>query len=62
MLVDLDSFHSPWLCPQGDVKPNETASEEPENEPKVTNMPSPNVEVDTQVIDQLPQVEAISKS
>ncbi|KAF5461360.1 hypothetical protein F2P56_017465 [Juglans regia] len=44
----------------GDVKPNETASEEPENEPKVTNMPSPNVEVDTQVIDQLPQVEAIT--
>ncbi|KAE8056294.1 hypothetical protein FH972_013079 [Carpinus fangiana] len=45
----------------GDMKSNEIAREEPENEPKVANVPSPSsVEVDTQVVDPLPQVETIS--
>lgn len=45
------------------MKSNEIASEEPGNEPKVTNLPNPSsVDVDTQVIDQLPRVETFSKS
>ncbi|KAK4600631.1 hypothetical protein RGQ29_010329 [Quercus rubra] len=45
----------------GDMKSNEIASEEPGNEPKVTNVPNPSsVDVDTQVIDQLPRVETFT--
>lgn len=45
------------------MKSNETASEGPENEPKAAKVPSPSsVEVGSEVIDQLPQVETISKS
>lgn len=45
------------------MKSNEIAREEPENEPKVANVPSPSsVEVDTQVVGPLPQVETICKS
>ena len=48
---------------QGDIKSNEIASEDPENEPKVIDISSPsNVEVDAQIIDQLPHIEVIGKS
>lgn len=50
-------------CSQGDMKSNEIASEEPGNEAKVTNVQNPSsVDVDTQVVDQLPRVETFSKS
>jgi hypothetical protein len=62
LLLDSDSFLFPSLCSQGDMKSNEIASEEPENEPKVTNVPNhSSVEVDTQVTDQLHQVQTFSK-
>ncbi|KAK9280656.1 hypothetical protein L1049_014353 [Liquidambar formosana] len=44
-----------------DEKSNEVASEEPENESKVIDTPSPNsVEIDVKLLDQLPQIEVIA--
>lgn len=50
-------------CLQGDdVKSNEIPSEEPESERKTTERPSPtSMEIDSQMVDQLPKLEAISK-
>ncbi|KAH9760403.1 CHD3-type chromatin-remodeling factor PICKLE [Citrus sinensis] len=45
-----------------DVKSNEIPSEEPESERKTTERPSPtSMEIDSQMVDQLPKLEAISK-
>ncbi|KAL6345794.1 hypothetical protein AAG906_017546 [Vitis piasezkii] len=45
----------------GDIKSNEIASEDPENEAKVIDISSPsNVEVDAQIMDQLPRIEVIA--
>ncbi|MED6158959.1 hypothetical protein PIB30_037850 [Stylosanthes scabra] len=45
----------------GDPKANEVANEEPKSEPKATNFPSYKLgDTDAQMIDQLPQLKAIS--
>ncbi|XP_057959148.1 CHD3-type chromatin-remodeling factor PICKLE-like [Malania oleifera] len=45
----------------GDMKPNEIASEEPENVTKVMEVPSPSsAEISCQIIDQLPQIDVIA--
>ncbi|KAJ0029973.1 hypothetical protein Pint_12488 [Pistacia integerrima] len=45
----------------GDIKSNEIPSEEPESEQKTTDKPSPSsVEIEAQIADQLPQMEAIT--
>jgi len=48
------------LCLQGDPKAGEVTNEEVKSEPKSTTIPSYiSVDTDTQMIDQLPQVEII---